>query len=118
MSVDDKLKNAPLQEVVFEINWRSQSDDFGNEFDLGFDLAQGKFAEYIHELFPVHKRPNTMQQLPEFGQPVHQYWTDEGVLPVVHHGPGILTIHQVEQNYIWKDFRKLIDRIIKQLTRS
>ena len=118
MSVDVKLKNAPLQEVVFEINWQPQYGDFGNEFDLGFDLAQGKFAELIREFFPVHKRLNTMQQLPEFGQPVHQYWTDDGTWPVVHHGPGILTIHQVEQNYIWKDFRKLIDRIIKQLTRS
>ena len=52
----NKLKNAPLKEVIFELRWESTLDDSGNPYDPGYDLAQGKFADRLHSEFPVHKK--------------------------------------------------------------
>ncbi|MFV8327526.1 hypothetical protein, partial [Flavobacterium sp. ZS1P14] len=52
----NKLKNAPLKEVIVEISWEENVDEFGNKFDLGFELAQGKFSEIIKPWFPIHKK--------------------------------------------------------------
>lgn len=108
MSHNNKLKNAPLKEVILEINWEENVDEFGNKFDLGFELAQGKFSEIIKPYFPIHKKLYNSNQLPFYGIPVHQYWTDELEWPVIQHGQGILTINQTEEKYTWADFKKLI----------
>ena len=108
MSHNNKLKNAPLKEVILEINWEENVDEFGNKFDLGFELAQGKFSEIIKSNFPIHKKLYNTNQSLLYGIPVHQYWTDELEWPVIQHGQGILTINQTEEKYTWTDFKKLI----------
>lgn len=108
-----KLLKAPLQEVILELNWEESIDEAGNQVDFSFELAQGKFAQNIKSHLPVHKKIINGQTV--FGKPVHQYWADEFQWPVVQHGPGVLTINQTEEKYIWKDFQSLIDRTIQSL---
>jgi uncharacterized protein (TIGR04255 family) len=118
MSHNNKLKNAPLKEVILEINWEENVDEFGNKFDLGFELAQGKFSEIIKPHFPIHKKLYNSNQQPIYGIPIHQYWTDELEWPVIQHGQGILTINQTEEKYTWTDFKKLILMTINFLKNS
>lgn len=118
MSHDNKLKNAPLKEVILEINWEENVDEFGNKFDLGFELAQGKFSEIIKAHFPIHKKLYNSNQQPFYGIPVHQYWTDELEWPVIQHGQGILTINQTEEKYTWASFKILILMAIDFLKNS
>ena len=115
---NNKLKNAPLKEVILEIIWEENVDEFGNKFDLGFELAQGKFSDIIKPNFPIHKKLFNSNQQPFYGVPVHQYWTDELEWPVIQHGQGILTINQTEEKYTWTDFKKLILTTIASLKSS
>lgn len=102
-----KLKNAPLKEVIFELHWHGEPDATGMPVDTGFDLAQGKFADKLKKLYPLHKK-----LIPDgapfkvFGAPVHQYWKDEFVWPVVQHGQGLIAINETGEGYEWEKIYK------------
>lgn len=115
-----KLKNAPLKEVIFELHWECSTDNAGSLFDKGFDLAQGKFAEKVMPVFPVHKK-----LIPDgspfkiFGIPLHQYWTGELKWPVVQHGQGMIAVNDVEEGYVWADsFKPMIINAIQNIMDS
>lgn len=118
MIQNSKLKNAPLKEVILEVTWEENIDEFGNKFDKGFELAQGSFSEKIKPSFPIHKKLTTNNQTINFGTPIHQYWTEEAEWPVIQHGQGILTINQVEEKYTWEEFKNLVLNIIEELHKS
>lgn len=116
----EKLKNAPLKEVIFELHWECDMDNVGNPYDAGFDLAQGKFAERIKTEFPVHKK-----LIPEgapikvFGAPMHQYWKGELNWPVIQHGQGMIAVNEVEYGYEWENaFKPLVITSIKNIIAS
>lgn len=115
---NNKLKNAPLKEVILEVTWEESIDEFGNKFDKGFELAQGSFFEKIKSSFPIHKKLTNNNQSLIYGNPIHQYWTQETEWPVIQHGQGILTINQVEEKYTWNDFKDLVIVIIEELNKS
>jgi len=115
-----KLKNAPLQEVVFELKWELPLDENGIPYDPGFDNALGLFAKEIEHRFPIQKsllppnsNRNTAYQL------THQFWQQELVWPVVQLGRGILTVNDVEGNYVWdENYRPIIELAVESLVRS
>lgn len=115
-----KLKNAPLQEVIFELFWKLPLSDTGQPTDQGFDLAQGVFARNIRKRFPVQKRliPESMPF--KIYPALHfQFWTDEQTWPVVQLGPGLLTVNDTEKNYTWKgNFRENIMAAVETLKES
>jgi len=115
-----KLKNAPLKEVIFELHWEFAVDNAGMQYDAGFDLAQGKFAERLQSDFPVHRK-----LIPDgapfkvFGAPIHQYWKDELTWPVVQHGQGMMAVNEVELGYEWeKSYKPLVISSIEKLIES
>lgn len=115
-----KLKNAPLKEVIFELHWECPLDASGNPYDVGFDLAQGKFAQRIKSNFPVHKKliPDGAP-LKIFGAPMHQYWKGEFVWPVIQHGQGMFAVNEVEQGYEWENsFKPLVISTINNIFAS
>lgn len=112
-----KLKNAPLKEVIFELHWQGEVDAIGMPVDTGFDLAQGKFADKLKEQYPLHKK-----LIPDgapfkvFGAPIHQYWKDEFVWPVVQHGQGILAVNETGEGYEWaKAYKPVVLRAVDLL---
>ncbi len=116
----EKLKNAPLKEVIFELHWECAMDSGGNPYDSGFDLAQGKFAERIKNQFPVYKK-----LIPEgapfkvFGAPMHQYWKGEFNWPVIQHGQGMIAVNEVEYGYEWENaFKPLVISSIANMLES
>lgn len=112
----EKLPNAPLQEVVFELLWEMDYDNSGTPFDPEFEFAQGLFAGKIKKDFPLHKRT-----IPEgapfsiYPKPIHQFWKGDNQWPVIQLGPGILTVNDIEQNYTWKKYKKLVLDIVQLL---
>jgi uncharacterized protein (TIGR04255 family) len=115
-----KLKNAPLQEVIFELFWKLPLDESGFPYDPGIDRALGKFETAIVEHFPVYKR--TMPEglnLRVYPKPIHQFWKGELTWPVIQIGPGILAVNDTDLNYSWKDnFQANIQRAVDALKRS
>lgn len=118
MTQVENLKSAPLKEVIFEINWLGEVDDYGVRSDSGFALAQGKFFILIKEKFPIHKKLYTTSPPEEFGTAIHQYWSGELEWPLIQHGQGMMTINQTEENYTWASFRSLIFEVIDCLKES
>lgn len=115
-----KLKNAPLKEVIFELHWDCPIDSSGAQYDAGFDLAQGKFAERLKTDFPVHKKliPEGMP-FKLFGVPMHQFWKGEFNWPVIQHGQGMIAVNEVEDGYEWEvAFKPLVIKAINQLISS
>jgi uncharacterized protein (TIGR04255 family) len=102
-----KLKNAPLKEVIFELFWEGELNQMGFPIDIGFDLAQGKFADRLKSTFPLHRKviPDGAP-VQVFGSPLHQYWKGEFQWPVVQHGPGMIAINDTEVGYVWEDLYK------------
>ncbi|MBL0911654.1 MAG: TIGR04255 family protein [Bacteroidia bacterium] len=112
-----KLKKAPLQEVVFELRWEGERNANGVLYDSGFELAQGVLSQKLKAQFPLRKK-----LIPEglsatfFGMPLHQYWSGEFEWPVVQHGPGILTINEIEKGYEWeKTYKPTVIKVINSL---
>lgn len=113
------MKKAPLQEVVFELRWEAERNTNGIKYDSGFELAQGQLYEKLKtELgFPVYRKivPEGVPAL-FFGMPLHQYWSGEFEWPVVQHGPGILTINEVEKGYEWeRTYKPKVEEVINSL---
>jgi uncharacterized protein (TIGR04255 family) len=115
-----KLKNAPLQEVIFELFWEHSVNNLGMPVDEGFDLSQGLFADKLKARFPVHKK-----LIPDeapfhlFGMPIHQYWSGEMKWPVVQHGQGMMAVNEVEDGYEWEaGFKPLLFDSVRSLSDS
>ena len=115
-----KLKNAPLQEVIFEILWDIDYDEKGIHHDPDFDLGQGIFAKAIEAEFPLIKRTIPEELLNRiYPIPVYQFWKGENIWPVVQIGPGMLAVNDTEKNYDWElNFQSLIKNSITTLEKS
>lgn len=108
----EKLPNAPLQEVVFELFWELETDLNGMPVDNDYEYALGVFKSEISKDFKhsVKLTPTLPKEinLQIFSMPRHQFWTAEKTWPVVQLGPGILVVNDIEKNYTWQSFRELI----------
>jgi uncharacterized protein (TIGR04255 family) len=115
-----KLKKAPLKEAIFELYWELPLDATNFPVDAGFDMALGKFGEFVKDRFPVHKSlfpPGNNFRI--YPKPGHQFWNGEMDWPVVQIGPGILSVNETDINYIWLDnFRPNICHALDALEKS
>ncbi|MBD8490075.1 TIGR04255 family protein [Echinicola sp. CAU 1574] len=102
----NKLANAPLQEVIFEVRWELSPDSSGKQMiDAGFPFALGKFQDFIKGEFPlkISKVPTEIPSQMMGYQTMYQFWKGNKTWPVIQFGPGILTVNDTEKNYIWED---------------
>jgi len=115
----EKLSNAPLQEVVFELLWEIGRDEQGFPIDEDFDFAQGVFANLSKDKFPFRKK-TPFENVPfrAYPVPVHQFWKAENVWPVLQIGHGLLVVNDIEANYTWKNYKKLIHEVITLLVKA
>lgn len=117
---EQKLKNAPLKEVIFELFWEGTTQPNELPQDPGFENAVGKFQERLASVTPVQKRLYPISApVKVFRMPIFQYWKKELKWPVIQHGPGMMSIHETETNYIWDTyFQPLIEDILRKLLDS
>ena len=115
-----KLKHAPLKEAIFELFWKLPLDATNFPFDPEFDMALGKFQEHIRDRYPVNKRlfpPGANFRI--YPKPGYQFWRGELEWPVVQIGPGVLTVNETDQNYVWEEnFRPAIIHALEAVEKS
>lgn len=102
----EKLPNAPLQEVIFEIRWDLNINPASNrEFDEGFAIALGTLATLLKNDFPhiVRKIPDDFPADLLNYSTIYQFWKGEDIWPVLQLGPGIFTVNDTDKKYCWKD---------------
>lgn len=118
----NRLPRAPLQEVIFEIRWKLETDpSTGQMIDKHFELAGGRLQDLTKAEFPFYNRkiPGFIpfQQFPY--QIIHQFWKGNGLWPVIQLGPGIYTVNDTDKNYEWnKTYLPLIKKGIEWLYQS
>lgn len=116
-----KLKNAPLQEVIFEIKWALDVDeDSGEEYDKQFPLKQGVFANAVKHEFPIYNQrshPLLPERLFNY-KPVHQFRKRENGYPLLQLGPGMFSANDAHPTYVWGDFEKVVKLGLSQLQNS
>lgn len=117
-----KLPKAPLQEVIFEARWQLIPDPSGkNWIDPLFSFALGKFQNLVKNEFPFHveKFPNDLPHQLMAYQTMYQFWKSEKKWPVLQIGPGVLTVNDTDNNYIWDDnYLPLIQRTLRHLEQA
>lgn len=121
MSHVPKLPHAPLQEVVFELHWKLETDSqSGLLFDKQFVFARGIFQNLVKDTYPILE-PLTPGNVPEMlfsTKPILRFWSKDKTFPVVQLGHGILTVNDTDTNYFWDDFKHRIIDSLKWLHES
>ncbi len=109
-SYQEKLPNAPLKEVVFEVHWELDVDNSGLKYDQGLKYAFGVFRReasklgfsLVNELLP----PNSNIEF--INRPSTQFRKGEGEYPVLQLGQGVMVVNDTA-SYRWESsFRQLI----------
>lgn len=102
----EKLPNAPLQEVIFEIRWDLNINlESNREYDEGFAIALGQLAALLKTNFPhmVRKIPADFPTDLLNYSTIYQFWSGTDTWPVLQLGPGIFTVNDTDEKYCWMD---------------
>lgn len=113
---DNRLNNAPLKEVIFELHWGLDFIPEQNAFiDIGFDEALFAFQsncdfKHVQSLNKSGERHlNTVS---------HRFFKEKDNYPVYQMGPGVFTVNDNNKNYSWIDFKIMISEGIQCLRKS
>jgi len=116
------LKNAPLQEVVFEVRWELDVNPESNILqDDRFDLAVGVFANSLSDLYPDRQTKGMQVQVQNRPLPytlTHLFRKGDNGWPLVQIGPGIMTVNDREETYSWADFSVRIKTALQKLNEA
>ena len=112
---EDKLKDPPLLEVVFEVQWDSQLA----RRDPCFSICWGQLHFELRERFPRIIPLLPAVPLPEeISQNMYHYrfCLHGKTSPMVQVGPGALALHETNPlSYCWESFKENVDFISERL---
>lgn len=117
----DILKNAPLKEVLLEIHWDL---DFNSDekilIDKGFDEAALNFTNACQQDFKEVEllKPSNIPPSAYIHRVTHRFYKIRNQHPLYQLGPGVFTINDNNKNYVWSDFRQMIEKGISCLKAS
>jgi uncharacterized protein (TIGR04255 family) len=115
------LNNAPLKEVIFELNWEL---DFVPQqkvhVDNGFEEAVMNFRNSGPEDFKYFQLlvPNIIPITFFNNKVTHRFFREKDKHPLYQLGPGVFTVNDNNKNYCWNDFRNLILQGVQGLKNS
>jgi len=102
-----RLKNAPLQEVIFEVGWALDIDPHsGIESDSRFNLALGSLKTLVKKEFPHHVARVPFYELAPHAfnrQAVMQFRKEPNGRPLLQLGPGVFTVNDTDKDYDWDE---------------
>lgn len=118
-----RLRNAPLQEVIFEVRWDADVDAAsGALLDKDFLMAAGRFDVHVKEEFPHwDNRVPYFDLAPQafLYQPVKQFRPAPDAWPLFQLGPGIFTVNDTHKDYDWTGrFSPLVAKGLDKLERA
>jgi len=115
------LINAPLKEVLVEIHWDL---DFNTDekilIDKGFDEAAMNFTNACQQEFKEVEllKPSNIPPSAFIHRVTHRFFKVRNQHPLYQLGPGVFTINDNNKNYVWSEFRQMIEQGISCLISS
>lgn len=106
------LKNKPLVEAIFELQWELVTTDVGAQIDPHIRLLIGRVYDRLETKYPFHQQLSTAMVPDELvGHRVqHRFRNGENDWPLVQLGPGIISLNDTE-GYVWEDFYERIGEL-------
>ncbi len=104
-----RLKNAPLLEVIFELQWDLTEDDWRTYPYLHGDLYEKMKDDYPER--EVLLPPYLPKQILE-GNVQYRFKHKMGY-PLFQIGAGILTLNSTDEEYEWKHYNNYIDDLLE-----
>lgn len=111
----ERLPNAPLIEVIFEIRWPVKNTD----------LYEMQKCQYLHgDLYALLKDQYKYRESlvpPDFpmetylNKPAHRFRAKKNGYPGVQVGPGIVTLNTIDELYDWAAFEKQCLKLSEKL---
>jgi uncharacterized protein (TIGR04255 family) len=110
------LKNKPLVEAIFELQWNLQEPVPNVKIDPHYKLLIGRLYDKLNDEYPFHEQLPTAAMPDEIvGHMVqHRFRRDKDKWPLIQIGPGIITVNDTE-GYLWEDFEERILRAVNTL---
>jgi len=105
------LINAPLKEVVFQLNWELDfSVEQKTHIDKGFETAVLKFAQSCQQEYNEVEvlKPAFLPSTAFIKRVTHRFYKILGEHPLYQIGPGVFTVNDNNKNYKWNDFNEMI----------
>jgi uncharacterized protein (TIGR04255 family) len=111
---------SPLGEAWLEVRWKLQQLQGPVQGkDPDFPFALGLFYDSVKPRYRFRKDLDAshapLELLPYIVR--HQFWTDDGVWPVLQLGPGVATVNFTKP-YDWASFRKEAQFLLEHLLRA
>lgn len=108
MSKISRLKNAPLLEVIFELQWDMSNKDWENYPYLHGDLYEKMKTDYSDR--EVLLPPYLPKQILE-GKVQYRFKQNNGY-PLFQLGAGVLTFHATDEEYEWDIYNSKIEGLL------
>lgn len=110
------LKNKPLVEAIFELQWELQEPSPGMKLDPHYKILIGRMYDMLRDKYPFHEQLPTATMPDEIAGYVvqHRFRKDKDKWPLVQVGPGIITLNDTDR-YIWENFEKRISHVLDKL---
>ena len=118
--MSERLANAPLVEVIFEMRWLLTQKAPNVHVDPHYSLLIGRLYDRIWEKnYPYHEKLPTSTMPEEMAGYViqHRFRVEKEKWPLVQLGPGIITLNETE-GYEWSDFERRLKKLIKAFLES
>jgi len=118
--MSERLSNAPLVEVIFEMKWALNQETPGVLVDPNYSLLIGRLYDRIGETsYPFHEKLPTSTMPEEIAGYViqHRFRVDKEKWPLVQLGPGIITLNETE-DYDWAEFESRLNKLMKAFFES
>lgn len=110
-----KLPNAPLVEVIFEMQWDIPAAGPFFKYDPGFEVFLSKFAKEAAALgYTSHQ---ALEVEPPFGNKATDRFRMREPFPILQIGHGLFACN-ISTDYEWSRFRGLIEEGIGAVERS
>lgn len=119
---NNKLSNAPLQEVILDIKWNLDFDTESNLYiDKEFAEAVLKFSTLVNQKgftnFEI-LRPEILPNIAFNYKPIYRFRQPNSSFPLYQLGPGIFSINSNNEHYTWEVYYELILQGIQYLQAS
>jgi len=110
------LRNKPLVEAIFELQWELETRGEGFQVDPHIKLLIGRMYDRLEDDYPFHE-PLPLATMPDEIAPHivrHRFRKGENQWPLVQLGPGVVTLNDTE-GYVWEEFEQRISRLVDTL---
>ena len=114
-----ELKNKPLVEAIFELQWRLQEQADNVFIDPHYSILLGSFYQEVKSDYP-HLEKLVSATIPDEITPYtvkYRFRKEKNQWPLIQIGPGVISLNETS-GYIWSDFNDRIHKSVEALFKT